>query len=134
MSFKKQKHCPEKKKSCLETGSFFRSEMPNNGLGPDSSGALRLRCRCAFCLVSRGLWQHETETNFATLGCGTSLTAGALFWSLMSAQAADFFENAFHLQFGLQALEGAVYWLTFTDLDFWHTGFVEKGLKNGERA
>lgn len=40
----------------------------------------------------------------------------------MSAQAADFFKNALHLKFGLQTLESAIYWLTFTDLNFGHDG------------
>ena len=38
----------------------------------------------------------------------------------MGAQAAHFFENALHLEFGLQTLERTIDWLTFTDLNFGH--------------
>ena len=60
--------------------------------------------RCAVSLVG-WLWHREAEADLATLGGCAGLTLGALFGSLMSAQAADFFKNALHLKFGLQTLE-----------------------------
>lgn len=51
---------------------------------------------------------------------GTGLTLGALLRSFVSAQTADFFEDAFHLELGLQALQSAVDRLTFADLNFGH--------------
>jgi hypothetical protein len=74
-------------------------------------------CRCV-TLVSLG--HHKAEADFATLGCGTSLALEAFRWGFMGAQTTDFFKNAFHLEFGFQAFESAVNWLSFADLNIWH--------------
>jgi hypothetical protein len=39
----------------------------------------------------------------------------------MGTQAADLFEDAFHFELGFKALQRAVNWLTFADLNFGHT-------------
>jgi hypothetical protein len=39
----------------------------------------------------------------------------------MGTKATNFFEDTFHFQLGLKALQSAVYWLTFADLNFGHT-------------
>ena len=67
----------------------------------------------------------EAETDLTTLGSSASLAAKLFFWSLMRAQTANFIEDAFHFELGLEALEGAIYGFAFFDLDFWH----EKGLR-----
>jgi hypothetical protein len=60
----------------------------------------------------------------ASLGGGTGLTFSALARGFVRAKAADFFENAFGLEFVLEAFQGPVDGLTFLDLNFWHAGFL----------
>lgn len=69
----------------------------------------------------RSFRECEAEANLATLGSGTGLAAGAFFWSLVSAQAANFLKDAVHFEAGLQALEGAVNRFSFADLNFGHS-------------
>ena len=50
----------------------------------------------------------ESPANFVTLGSGPGLTNGFRDGALMSTTAAHFFEDAFGIELGFQALEGAV--------------------------
>lgn len=67
------------------------------------------------------LGHHEAETNLAAFGSGAGFALETLFGSLVAAEAAHFFENAFHFELGLEAFESAVDGLSFADLDFGHT-------------
>jgi len=49
----------------------------------------------------------------------------------MGAQTTNFFENALHLEFGLQTLQSAIDGLTFTDLDFGHRQFLDGVKRKG---
>jgi len=91
--------------------------------------------RSTFFRRACGLAIAETETNLATLGRGTCLALAALFWGFVSAETANFLEDALHLEFGLQTLERTIDGLTFTDLDFGHVfgtlgGVEEKGAQS----
>lgn len=68
-----------------------------------------------------GLGHHEAEADFAALGGGAGFALEALLGGFVAAETADFFENAFHFELGLEAFEGAVDGLSFADLDFGHT-------------
>jgi hypothetical protein len=106
------------KKGCLDHRQPYWLEI---GWYPDNELWGKLSGRRTVGGGFRCFWHGETETDFSTFGGSTCLPFGALFWSFMSAKPTDFLEDAFHFELRLEALQGAVDWLTFADLDFWHS-------------
>jgi len=119
-----------KTKSLVRRDAFH---TPNEGSPPSAEAlvpkGLNSGCRGVRRTLA-GLTHHETETDLAAFCGGTGFTLGALFRGLVRTEATHLFQDAFHLKFGLETLEGAIYWLAFSDLDFSHSWTVG-GLKNG---
>lgn len=85
--------------------------MPAFGMKTDPSGkGLALNCfGCFGCRLSR----LETPAELVTLRSGAGLADLALSGALVSAATAHFFKNAFGVELGLEALQGAINWLAF---------------------
>jgi len=78
-------------------------------------------------VLFRAFWHGEAEADFTAFGGSAGFALEAFGSGLVATEAAHFFEDTFHLEFGLETFEGAVNGLSFANLNFRHTSWCGIG-------